>query len=176
MTEDGLHKLAGEWRDELREKNLAGRILADFNIIKGLRAQKCPWHRIARAMGVNPDSLRKLFLWTEAEIAAKRLEVPATLTARPAAPLVGDAAQPKLLALIAAGPDPTRGLQNLVLARFDDIRAARALLWGWREIAEALGMPGRGKALSVAYARVRKGVEAGRLEPAAAVAPLRTRH
>ena len=174
MTDgDGLYKLATGWRDELREKNLAGRVLADFNTIKELRAQKCPWHRIATSMGVNPDSLRKLYTWTAAEIVAKRLKAPAA-PATPAAPLVGDAVQPKLLALIAAGPDPTRGLQNLVLARFNDISAARALLWGWKEIAEALGIPGRGKALSVSYTRVRKGVEAGRLEPA--TAPLRTRH
>lgn len=73
---DELQKLATEWRGELRAKNLAGRVLADFNIIKGLRSQKCPWHRIAGAMGVNPDSLRKLYLWTEAAIQAKRLEPP----------------------------------------------------------------------------------------------------
>ena len=77
----------------------------------------------------------------------------------------------KLKALIATGPNPAKGLQGLVLSQFRDIAKARALLWGWREIAEALGMPGREKALSVAYARVRSGVEAGRLEPATAAAP-----
>ena len=77
----------------------------------------------------------------------------------------------KLQALIATGPNPSKGLQGLVLSQFGDIAKARALLWGWREIAEALGMPGREKALSVAYARVRSGVEAGRLEPATATAP-----
>lgn len=75
--EDGLQKLAGEWRGELREKNLAGRVLADFKMIQALRLQKCPWHRIAGAMGVNPDSLRKLYLWTLAEVEAGRLEPPA---------------------------------------------------------------------------------------------------
>ena len=79
--EDGLHKLAREWRGELRGKNLAGRVLADFWLIQGLRLQKCPWHRIAGAMGVNPDSLRKLFLWTATEIKAKRLEPPVTTPA-----------------------------------------------------------------------------------------------
>ena len=70
-------------------ENLAGRVLADFNLIKSLRLQKCPWPRIAGAMGVNPDSLRKLYLWTAAEIKAKRLEpptttpAPASVTARP---------------------------------------------------------------------------------------------
>lgn len=84
--EDGLQKLAGEWRGELREKNLAGRVLADFKMIQALRLQKCPWHRIAGAMGVNPDSLRKIYLWTLAEVEAGRLEapaaIPATLTTR----------------------------------------------------------------------------------------------
>lgn len=79
--EDGLQKLAGEWRGELREKNLAGRVLADFKMIQALRLQKCPWHRIAGAMGVNPDSLRKLYLWTLAEIEAQRLEAPAAIPA-----------------------------------------------------------------------------------------------
>lgn len=83
--DDGLHKLASEWRGELREKNLAGRVLADFLLIQGLRAQKCPWHRIASAIGANPDSLRKIYLWTAAEIAAKRLEAPATAPAATAA-------------------------------------------------------------------------------------------
>lgn len=83
--EDGLQKLAGEWRGELREKNLAGRVLADFKMIQALRLQKCPWHRIAGAMGVNPDSLRKLYLWTLKEIEAKRLEPPtATQVTAPA--------------------------------------------------------------------------------------------
>ena len=74
--EDGLQKLVGAWRGELREKNLAGRALADFKMIQALRLQKCPWHRIAGAMGVNPDSLRKLYLWTLAEVEAGRLEPP----------------------------------------------------------------------------------------------------
>lgn len=76
-TDDGLRNLANDWRGELRGKNLAGRVLADFTMIQGLRSQKCPWHRIAAAMGVNPDSLRKLFLWTEKKIEAGILEPPA---------------------------------------------------------------------------------------------------
>ena len=75
---DELQKLATEWRGELREKNLAGRVLADFKVIQGLRQQKCPWHRIAASMGVNPDSLRKLFLWTEKRVMAGTLEPPTT--------------------------------------------------------------------------------------------------
>ena len=71
----------------------------------------------------------------------------------------------KLSALIAAGPDPTRGLQNLVLFRFMDIARARADLRQWPEIAEALNMPGRAKALAAAFSRVKKRVEDKELEP-----------
>ena len=76
----------------------------------------------------------------------------------------------KLGALIAAGPDRTRGLQNLVLTRFWDISKARAHLRQWGEIAIAMDMPGRGKALSEAFARVRKGVAEKRMEPPTAPA------
>ena len=82
----------------------------------------------------------------------------------------------KLRALIAAGPDPTRGLQHLVLSRFEDItKARRTGLRQWTEIATALNMPGREKALSAAYARVKKKVgekvlEAPASTPAAASA------
>lgn len=80
---DELQKLATEWRGELREKNLAGRVLADFKVIQTLRSQKCPWHRIAASMGVNPDSLRKLFLWTQKRVAAGTLEPPDPTTPAP---------------------------------------------------------------------------------------------
>ncbi len=76
MKDDGLHALAAEWKGELRAKNLAGRVLADFKVIQTLRSQKCPWHRIAGAMGANPDSLRKLFAWTARQIEAGVLEPP----------------------------------------------------------------------------------------------------
>lgn len=118
--EDGLYKLAAEWRGELREKNLAGRVLADFHLIKGLRAQKCPWHRIAVAMGVNPDSLRKLYLWTEAAIEAKRLEAPAT-TPAPAKAARPATARP---ATSAAQSFPLPGQKSTTaLSEMDAIRA-----------------------------------------------------
>ena len=75
-ADGGLLNLASTWRGELREKNLAGRVLADFVLIQRLRGQKCPWHRIASAMGANPDSLRKLFAWTARQIEAGVLEPP----------------------------------------------------------------------------------------------------
>lgn len=72
----------------------------------------------------------------------------------------------KLQELLAAGVDPTRGLQNLVLARFREISTLRARLRRWEEIADALDLPvGRAKALRAAYARVGRKVRAGVLEP-----------
>jgi hypothetical protein len=74
----------------------------------------------------------------------------------------------KLQELLAAGVDPTRGLQNLVLARFREIGTLRARLRRWEEIAAALDLPvGRAKALRAAYARVGRKVRAGVLEPPA---------
>ena len=71
----------------------------------------------------------------------------------------------KLQELIAAGPDPSRGLQNLVLFRFEAITIARSHLRRWEEIAVALDMPAsRARALRAAYARVAKKVAAGVLE------------
>jgi hypothetical protein len=71
----------------------------------------------------------------------------------------------KLQELIDAGPDPTRGLQNLVLFRFEAITIARSHLRRWEEIATVLDMPAsRAKALRAAYARVAKKVKAGVLE------------
>lgn len=110
--EDGLYRLAAEWRGELRERNLAGRVLADFLLIQGLRAQKCPWHRIAVAMGVNPDSLRKLYLWTAAEIEAKRLEAPATT---PAPAKVAGAISPDAAKSEPPPPTERRGFKKINL-------------------------------------------------------------
>lgn len=72
----------------------------------------------------------------------------------------------KLQELVDAGPDPTRGLQHLVLARFHLISRARARLRKWPEIAKALDMPAdRAKALAASFYRVAKKVAAGDLEP-----------
>jgi hypothetical protein len=78
----------------------------------------------------------------------------------------------KLQELVDAGPDPTRGLQHLVLARFHLISRARARLRKWPEIAEALDMPAdRAKALAASFYRVAKKVKAGDLEPPEGGAP-----
>ena len=71
----------------------------------------------------------------------------------------------KLFLLGESGPDPTRGLQHLVLSRFADITKARSRLRRWDEIAEALDMPGREKALSSAFSKVKKGIAEKRLTP-----------
>jgi hypothetical protein len=74
---ESLEQLAQEWKGELREKNLAGRVLADYTLIRRLRAQNCPWHRIAASMpGVNPDSLRKVFRWVDKRVKEGDLEPP----------------------------------------------------------------------------------------------------
>ena len=74
---ESLEQLAQEWKGELREKNLAGRVLADYLLIRRLRAQNCPWHRIAASMpGVNPDSLRKVFRWVDKRVKEGDLEPP----------------------------------------------------------------------------------------------------
>ena len=75
----------------------------------------------------------------------------------------------KLLELIAKGPDPTRGLRGLALARYHDIAAARAQLSRWGEIAVALGLSAQqGPAIADAYRRVARRVAAGKLKPPAA--------
>ena len=77
----------------------------------------------------------------------------------------------KLSELAEAGPDPTRGLQHLVLSRFADIAKARSRLRRWDEIAAAMDMPGRekAKALSSAFSKVKKGIAEKRLTPPADV-------
>ncbi|MHB8454874.1 MAG: hypothetical protein ACYDDO_09290 [Acidiferrobacterales bacterium] len=59
--EDGLKQLSETWRGELARQSLAGRVLVEFAHIQRFRQQKCPWRRIAEAMGVNPESLRRAF-------------------------------------------------------------------------------------------------------------------
>ena len=92
--EDGLKKLSETWRDELARQSLAGRVLAEFTHIKRFRLEKCPWRRIAEAMGVNPESLRRAFRTISHKVEAGQLIPPgpeprskATTTApRPPAP------------------------------------------------------------------------------------------
>ena len=64
--------------------------------------------------------------------------------------------------LVERGPNPARGLTSLVLREYHDILEARALGWGWGQIAEALGRPGAGKRVAKAFyatqARVQRGV------------------
>lgn len=71
----------------------------------------------------------------------------------------------ELTQLIRSGPDPTRELQHLVMTRYHDITAARQLARSWGEIARTLQIEGRHKSLAAAYWRVRRGIEAKRLNP-----------
>ena len=92
--EDGLKKLSETWRDELARQSLAGRVLAEFTHIKRFRLEKCPWRRIAEAMGVNPESLRRAFRTISRQVEAGQLippgpeprSQPATTAPRPPAP------------------------------------------------------------------------------------------
>lgn len=68
--------------------------------------------------------------------------------------------------LVAKGPDPSRGLQEMVLAQFQLITAARANLRQWREVALEMGMDARRvPALCTAYKRLAKKIEKGELMP-----------
>ena len=92
--EDGLKKLSETWRDELARQSLAGRVLAEFTHIKRFRLEKCPWRRIAEAMGVNPESLRRAFRTINHKVEAGQLIPPVpeprskavTTAPRPSAP------------------------------------------------------------------------------------------
>ena len=92
--EDGLKKLSETWRAELARQSLAGRVLVEFAHIKRFRLEKCPWHRIAEAMGVNPESLRRAFRAINQKIEAGQLiplapelrSKPITTAPRPSAP------------------------------------------------------------------------------------------
>ena len=71
----------------------------------------------------------------------------------------------ELQELIAQGPDPNRGLTALVLLRYHEIQLARQYARPWAKIAAALRLTeGKEKALSAAFWRVSRGIEAGRLK------------
>ena len=92
--EDGLKKLSETWRGELARQSLAGRVLVEFAHIKRFRLERCPWRRIAEAMGVNPESLRRAFRTISQKVEAGQLIPPApeprskpiTTAPRPPAP------------------------------------------------------------------------------------------
>lgn len=71
----------------------------------------------------------------------------------------------KLKELIMKGPDRRYRVKAEVLARFDDISAARALMRTWPDITEALGFErGRWKQVSACFGRVSKNVASGKLK------------
>ena len=78
----------------------------------------------------------------------------------------------KLTELIRSGPDPRYTIKALILSRYEDILKARQLMRTWPDIAEALGLPGRGKDVSGCFLRVGKGIKKGALKvPSHAPAP-----
>ena len=58
MSESSLEQLAQDWKGELREKNLAGRVVADCSLIRRLRAQNCPWHGMVASVPEIPSEMR----------------------------------------------------------------------------------------------------------------------
>lgn len=66
--------------------------------------------------------------------------------------------------LIQQGPCPKYTLRALVIDQFKDIQQARALLWSWAAIADALRLSGRGRELSATFSRVEKQVAKGKLK------------
>lgn len=71
----------------------------------------------------------------------------------------------KLKELIMKGPDRRYRIKAEVLARFEDISAARALMRTWPDITEALGFERqRWKQVSACFGRVSKNVASGKLK------------
>ena len=123
------------------------------------------WDEIGARLGVSGETIRKAYARTRPAMFSGRL-VPEDRLPLPDfpsnpvqnAPRADSQGGDKLRALIEAGPDPTRGLQHLVLSRFKDIAKARSHLRRWDEIADALDLHGKGKALSSAFSKVRRGL------------------
>ncbi len=67
--------------------------------------------------------------------------------------------------LIRSGPDPRFKIKSRVLARYQDITAARTLCHTWESITLALGLPSsRWRDVAATYRRIQKGVETGRIK------------
>ena len=72
---------------------------------------------------------------------------------------------PDLTVLANSYPDPGRGMRALVLKEFEKIATARRRGWTWPEAAAGLGLAGRGRSVATAFARVKRRIAAGDLEP-----------
>ncbi|MDA8377242.1 MAG: hypothetical protein M0Z50_09320 [Planctomycetia bacterium] len=70
----------------------------------------------------------------------------------------------RLTALIGEGPDRRYTMKAVVLSRYDDIVAARALMRTWRDIGDALGFDGRGKDVAGCFSRVDAAIKKGTLK------------
>ena len=67
--------------------------------------------------------------------------------------------------LIKKGPDPAYKVKAVILERYQDIMAARQLMWKWAAIAAALGFDtAQGRQVSAVFRRVAMGVKAGKLK------------
>ena len=57
--------------------------------------------------------------------------------------------------------NPARGLTASVLVNYEKIRSARQMLWDWRTIADAMGMPEKAAQVRQAFARISEGLKSG---------------
>jgi hypothetical protein len=57
--------------------------------------------------------------------------------------------------------NPARGITATVLVQYEKIRAARQMLWDWRTIADAMGMPEKAAQIRQAFARITEGLKSG---------------
>lgn len=66
--------------------------------------------------------------------------------------------------LVSQGLRPGRGIAFAVSQNFEKIREARELGWAWREIAEALGHPGKSRRVIDAFYRISRKIDSGKLK------------
>ena len=66
--------------------------------------------------------------------------------------------------LVSQGLRPGRGIAFVVSQNFEKIREARELGWAWREIAEALGHPGKSRRVIDAFYRISRKMDSGKLK------------
>ena len=66
--------------------------------------------------------------------------------------------------LVSQGLRPGRGIAFVVSQNFEKIREARDLGWAWREIAEALGHPGKSRRVIDAFYRISRKMDSGKLK------------
>lgn len=57
--------------------------------------------------------------------------------------------------------NPARGITASVLVQYEQIHAARQMLWDWQTIADAMEMPGKASQIRQAFMRIKEGLISG---------------